>query len=125
MPSTVTLALMASLLLPVAAQTPPPAPTPQKVNTVLCKSEVQAISLASSMAGGQTEPMAINLVNKAAGAEVCGRYIGYAVVEVEKTTNLKGGLFMLAGLRFVEDGALGWTASWVTPFNGAQLERGT
>jgi hypothetical protein len=39
--------------------------------------------------------------------------------------NHHGGLYMLAGLRFVEDGALGWTASWVTPFNGAQLERGT
>ena len=33
-------------------------------------------------------------------------------------------LFMLAGLRFVEDGTLAWTASWVASFQGALLERG-
>lgn len=64
-------------------------------------------------------------VNKAAGAEVCGRYIGYAVVEIEKTKNRNGGLFMLAGLRFVEDGRLGWTANWVAPFDGTGLARKT
>jgi hypothetical protein len=98
--------------------------TPQKLNAVLCKSEVQAIALARSMASGKTEPIAINAVNKAAGAEVCGRYIGYAAVEVEKTTNDHGGLFMLAGLRFAENAALAWTASWFAPFEGANLERG-
>ena len=41
--------------------------------------------------------MAIDRVNKVAREEVCGRYIGYASVEVEKTENHKGGLFMLAG----------------------------
>jgi hypothetical protein len=76
-------------------------------------------------AEGNTEPMAIYYVNKAAGTEVCGRYQGYAVVEVQKTTNYQGGLYMLAGFRFEEDGALAWTASWVTPFQGASLERGT
>jgi hypothetical protein len=102
----------------------PPTAPPQKLNAVLCKSEAQAIALATSMASGKTEPIAVNLVNKAAGAEVCGRYIGYAAVEVEKTTNHRGSLVMLAGLRFVEDTALAWTASWVAPFEGANLERG-
>jgi len=32
---------------------------------------------------------------------------------------------MLAGLRFAEDGRLGWTASWVAPFNSTGLARGT
>jgi hypothetical protein len=32
---------------------------------------------------------------------------------------------MLAGLRFVEDGRLAWTASWIAPFEGASLARGT
>jgi hypothetical protein len=119
------LALTASLILTatVAAEEtkqPPTAP-PQALNAILCKTEAQAIALASSMASGKTEPIAINLVNKAAGAEVCARYIGTAAVEVEKTTNHKGSLFMVAGLRFAEDGALGWTA---TPFQGASLERG-
>jgi hypothetical protein len=43
----------------------------------------------------------------------------------QKTTNYQGGLYMLAGFRFEEDGALAWTASCVTPFQGASLERGT
>ena len=121
-----TLALTASLLLSAQAtaqekKQPPTAP-PQKIN--VSKTEAQAISLASSMADGQTEPMDIDRVNKVAREEVCGRYIGYASVEVKKTENHKGGLFMLAGLRFAEDDALGWTASWVAPFNGATLARG-
>ena len=82
------------------------------------------MAFASAMTSGKTEPIAINLVNKAAGAEVCGRYIGYAVVEIETTKNRNGGLFMLAGLRFAEDGRLGWTANWMVPFSGSNLARG-
>ncbi len=47
------------------------------------------------------------------------------MVEIEKTKNRNGGLFMLAGLRFVEDGRLGWTANWVAPFDGTGLARKT
>jgi len=119
------LAAIASMMLSAQAAGQPPTATPQKLNAILCETEDEAIAIATSMASGKTEPIAINLVNKAAGAEVCGRYIGYAVVEVEKTKNKDGGLFMLAGLRFVEDGALAWTASWVAPFNGVTLSRGT
>jgi hypothetical protein len=119
-----TLAVMASLLLPATAMGQGQDAAPRKLNAILCQTEAQAIAFASSMAGGQTEPMAVNAVNKAVGAEVCGRYIGHAVVEIEKTQNHRGSLFMLAGLRFAEDGKLAWTASWVTPFNGAKLERG-
>ncbi|HSD92285.1 MAG TPA: hypothetical protein VLB11_04595 [Methyloceanibacter sp.] len=123
-----TLAATVSLLLsaqPSAQEKrqPPTAP-PQKLNVVLCKTEAQAIALAAELSNGKTEPIAINQVNKSAAAEVCGRYVGHAVVEVEKTTNHHGALFMLAGLRFVEDGTLAWTASWVAPFQGALLERG-
>jgi len=106
-----------------AAQAPDA--VPQKLNAILCETEDQAMTLASTLASGQTEPMAINRVNKAAGAEVCGRYIGYAVVEIEKTKNRNGGLFMLAGLRFAEDGRFGWTADWFAPFDSLGLARGT
>ena len=75
------LAIAASLLLATHVAAQVLGETPQKLNAILCDTEEQAIQLASSQASGQTEPMAINLVNKAAGAEVCGRYIGYAVVE--------------------------------------------
>ena len=123
MPTKLVLATISSLLLTgqVFAQAPA---TLQKHNAILCETEDQAMAFASSMASGRTEPIAINLVNRAAGAEVCGRYIGYAVVEIEKTTNRDGGLFMLAGMRFAEDGRLGWTANWIAPFNGSNLARG-
>ncbi|HML91039.1 hypothetical protein [Methyloceanibacter sp.] len=114
---------VAGILLapPVAADD---APVARKVNAMLCDTETQAISLATALSSGKTEPIAVNTVNKAAGAEVCGRFIGYAIVEVEKTENKDGSLFMLAGLRFTEDGALGWTASWVRPFDGLDVARG-
>jgi hypothetical protein len=117
------LAAVTTLLLTAQASAVTLAP-PKKLNAILCKTEAQAVAFAANMAAGQIEPMAVNAVNKAAGAEVCGRYIGYAVVEIEKTQNHRGTLFMLAGLRFAEDGKLAWTASWVSPFNGALLERG-
>ena len=101
-----TLAVMASLVLPAAALAQGPEVAPEKLNAVLCKTEAQAIAFASSMAGGQTEPMAVNAVNKASGSEVCGRYIGYAVVEIEKTANHRGSLFMLAAIRFAEEACL-------------------
>jgi hypothetical protein len=124
MPTKLLLAAIAGLLVaaPAAAQIPA---TPQKHNAILCETEDQAMTLASTLASGRTEPMAINYVNKIVGAEVCGRYIGYAVVEIEKTANRNGGLFMLAGLRFAEDDRLGWTANWVAPFNSLGLARGT
>jgi hypothetical protein len=125
MPTKIILATVACLLLSAQAMGQAPKPVPQKLNAILCKTEDQAIAVAIAMSSGKTEPIAVNDVNKAARAEVCGRYIGYAVVEIEKTENHDGGLFMLAGLRFAEDGALAWTASWVTPFDGASLSRGT
>ena len=119
------LAAVAGLVLKAEAVKQPPTAPPQKLNVILCKTEAQAIALASRLANGKTETIAVNLVNQAAAAEVCGRYIRYAAVETKKTTNHRGGLFMLASLRFVEDGALAWTASWVAPFDGATLQRGT
>jgi|GEM_PF-1076012 len=127
MPKHLILAAAAGLMLtaqgPLQAQAQGPS-APEKRNAILCETEDQAIVLATTLAEGKTEPIAINIVNKSVGAEVCGRYIGYAVVEIEKTKNRKGGLFMLAGLRFVEDGRLGWTANWIRPFDGSNLARG-
>jgi len=44
MPTTLTLAVMASLRLPVQAVKQPPTAPPQKLNAVLCQSEAQAIA---------------------------------------------------------------------------------
>jgi len=100
------------------------APDPQHVNAILCETEVEAISLAIKEAAAQSEIMAMEAVNKAAGKQVCGRYVGSAVPEEQKTENYKGGLYEVASLRFVEDSRLAWTASWITPFNGGSLQRG-
>ncbi len=117
------LAVMATLLVEAEAIKQPPTAPPQKMNVVLCQTEAQAAALAAGIGSGRTETISANLVNKAAGSEVCGRYIGYATVEVEKTETYSGTVFMLAGLRFAEDGKLAWTASWIAPFQGAKLER--
>lgn len=82
-----TLAAMAGLLPQVEAVKQPPTAPPQKLNAILCQTEAQAIALAAAKSAGMTEPIAISLVNKASAGEVCGRYIGHAVVESEKTTS--------------------------------------
>ncbi|MBC7819500.1 MAG: hypothetical protein IAG10_21670 [Planctomycetaceae bacterium] len=122
MPMTLTLKRAASLLLPVQALPQTSLPVHQ-LSAILCNTEAQAVAFAASLASGKTEPVAINLVNQAARGDFSGRYAGRAVIETEKTENHGGSQFRLAGLR-AEDGALGWTASWVAPFQGAQLERG-
>ena len=122
--SRLSLAAMACLALSAQAVGQAPKAASRELNAILCTTEDQAIAIATSMAAGKTEPIAINDVNKTARAEVCRHYIGYAVVEVEKTENHKGSLFMLAGCRLPKDGALVWTADWVAPFDGSSLSRG-
>ena len=79
----------ACLTLSVQAVAQPPKATSRELNDILCMTEDQAIAIATSMAAGKTEPIAINDVNKTARAEVCRHYIGYAVVEIEKTETTK------------------------------------
>lgn len=124
MPTRMLLAALAFVLLSAQAMGQTPKAAPQKLDAILCKTEEQAIAIASSLAAGNTEPIAIDDVNKVARAEVCRHFIGYAVLEIEKTENHKGTLFMLAGVRFAETGALVWTASWIAPFDGSSLSRG-
>jgi hypothetical protein len=119
------LAAIACLTLSAQAVAQPPKAASRELNAILCTTEDQAITVATSMAAGKTEPIAINDVNKTARAEVCRHYIGFAVVEIEKTENHQGSLFMLAGFRLTEDGALVWTADWLAPFEGSSLSRGT
>lgn len=45
MPTTLTLAVMASLLVPVQAVRQPPTAPPLNADAVLCQSEVQAVAL--------------------------------------------------------------------------------
>ena len=124
MPTKIILAGFACLLLSVQAMGQA-TKAPEKLNAILCKTEDQAIAVAIGMSSGKTEPIAVDDVNKVARAEVCRRYIGYAVVEIEKTETRDGGLFMLAGVRFVADGPLAWTADWIAPFDGSSLSRDT
>jgi hypothetical protein len=119
------LAAIACLTLTAHAVAQPPKAAARELNAILCTTEDQAIAVVTSMAAGKTEPIAINDVNKTARAEVCRHYIGYAVVEIEKTENHQGSLVMLAGFRLTEDGALAWTADWLAPFDGSSLSRRT
>lgn len=91
-------------------------------NAMLCETEEQAIEFALA-AQSKTETLAQDAVAAKYGKGVCGRYVGNAEVLDEKTQMLGGGLYMLAALRFVEDQRVGWTASWVAPFDGNMLRR--
>ena len=67
------LAAIACLLSAQAVAQPPKAAS-RELNAILSMTEDQAIAIATSMAAGTTEPIAINNVNRVARAEVCRHY---------------------------------------------------
>jgi len=64
------------------------AATPQKLNTIQWP-----LPLGWARAG----PSRSRSIRSTSGTQVCGRYIGYAVVEIEKTENRDGALSCLPG----------------------------
>ena len=58
-------------LLSAQAVAQPPKAASRELNAILSMTEDQAIAIATSMAAGTTEPIAINDVNRVARAEVC------------------------------------------------------
>ena len=109
------LAAIAACLLSAQAVGQPPKATSQKLNAILCKTEDQAIAIAQSMAAGTTEPIAIDDVNKAARAEVCGHISALPLWRSRRQRTTKANLFMLAGFRFVR------AEHWSGPRAGSRL----
>ncbi len=83
---------------------------PYAVDRYLCESEEYAVDFASAVANDAEEEFAKNIVGKIARREVCGRYVGVAFIQEQKTVVSDGFLYKLTALRFREDGKLAWVA---------------
>ena len=83
------------------------------VDRYLCESEEYAVDFASAVANNEEEELAKDIVGKIAQREVCGRYVGVAFIEKQKTIVSDGFLYKLTALRFREDGKLAWVAERV------------
>ena len=88
-------------------------PTPYPVNGYLCESAEYAMAFASAIAANADEEFAKNVVGKIARREVCGRYIGVASIQEQKTVIEKGYVYRLTALQFREDNKVAWLAERV------------
>ncbi len=57
------------------------------VNRYLCESARYAMDFAAAVAGDQEEEFAKNTVGKIAKREVCGRYVGIASIEDQRSSS--------------------------------------
>ena len=88
-------------------------PAPYPVNGYLCESAEYAMAFATAIAANADEEFAKNVVGKIARREVCGRYIGVAAIQEQKTVIEKGFVYRLTALQFREDKRVAWLAERV------------
>jgi len=85
-------------------------PAPYPVNGYLCESAEYAMAFATAIAANADEEFAKNVVGKIAKREVCGRYIGVASIQQQKTVIERGFVYRLTALQFREDKKIAWLA---------------
>jgi hypothetical protein len=83
---------------------------PFHVNAYLCETSRYAIEFAAAVSQGEEVESAKDIVGKAAKREVCGRYVGVALMQEQKIILSDGVLYRITALRFKEDNKIGWTA---------------
>jgi hypothetical protein len=83
---------------------------PFDVNAYLCETSQYAIEFAAAVSRGEEDESAKDIVGKAAKREVCGRYIGVALVQEQKVILSDGVVYRITALRFAEDNKIAWTA---------------
>ncbi len=88
------------------------------VNGYLCESAEYAMDFAAAVAGNAEEEYAKDIVGKIAKREVCGRYVGVAFVQEQKTVVNDGIIYRLTALRFREDQKVAWLAERVFAVDG-------
>jgi len=88
-------------------------PAPYPVNGYLCESAEYAMAFATAVAANASEEFAKNVVGRIAKREVCGRYIGIAFIQQQKTVVEKGVVYRLTALQFREDKKIAWLAERV------------
>jgi hypothetical protein len=86
------------------------------VDNNLCSGPIDAIRYAGAIANGQESEMAKDVAGRAAGAEVCGRYVGKAVISSQREVNVDGQMYRLTEFKFEDartDRQTGWIAESV------------
>jgi hypothetical protein len=83
---------------------------PFHINAYLCDTPQYAIELASTESRGTEEEVANDIVGRAHKKEVCGKFIGFASVQEQKTILKDGITYKVTALQFKEDDRIAWTA---------------
>jgi len=91
---------------------------PYAVDRYLCETPEYAVDFADAVANNAEEDFAKDIVGKIAKREVCGRYVGTAFIQEQKTMISEGFVYKLTALRFREDGKLAWVAERIFAVEG-------
>ncbi len=104
------IAVVIAAFLPRAAGSQTSDAVPSHVDAYLCETQQEAIAFADRLAQGDDEETAKDAVGKAAGGEVCGRYVGEAIVQEQKRATSAGVGYSLTAFRFAGDNRVAWGA---------------
>jgi hypothetical protein len=80
------------------------------MNVMLCDSPEHAVAYAIALDNGEVEDMAKNIVGKAAGREVCDKFIGQAAPGEQRTIQENGISYKVTAYKFAGVGAMRWSA---------------
>jgi hypothetical protein len=83
---------------------------PGEMNVMLCDSPEHAVAYAVALDSVEAEDMAKNIVGKAAGREVCDKFIGQASPGEQRTLLEKGISYKVTAFKFAGVGAMRWSA---------------
>jgi hypothetical protein len=81
-----------------------------ETNVMLCDSPQHAIDYAIAINKGDADEEAQNAVGKAAGREVCDKYIGPASIGERRVISQNGVLYEVSAYEFEGVGAMKWSA---------------
>lgn len=87
-----------------------PGPSAMTTNVMLCDSPEHAVAFTVAVNKGDPDDMAKDVVGRAAGAEVCDKFIGRASIEEQKTLWDKGLAYTVMAYKFKGVGAMRWSA---------------
>jgi hypothetical protein len=97
-------------LIPFAAAAAPLETKPINIDVMVCDTPDHAVAYALAIDNGAVDDEAKDVVGRAAGAEVCGKFMGLATVDEEKTVREKGVTYKITAFKFTGVGKMRWSA---------------
>jgi hypothetical protein len=83
---------------------------PFTINVMLCDTPERAIAYAMALDGGAAEDEAKDALGRAAGLEVCDKFMGLATVSEQRTLQEKGVTYKVTALHFDGVKTMKWMA---------------